>query len=120
MKNNWFKKSINNLILIFIIVILLVGGYRYYQYMIKKNFILEMNTICDVKTEKCFSPSPDLGFLDTPYKKVSIIANLAPRCLEEHNCESFSCSNISDDPNICAITYCSDDTKDSGEECLTE
>jgi hypothetical protein len=79
-----------------------------------------MNTICDATKEKCYAQSADFGFLETPYKKVSILASRAPKCLEEHNCESFSCSDISDDPNICAITYCSDNTKDPGEECLAQ
>jgi hypothetical protein len=97
-----------------------VGGYRYYQYVIKKNFILEINTTCDPKTEKCFSPSTDLGFFDTSYKKIRIIENYAPKCLEEHSCESFNCPNNWQNTNICQTTYCSDDTKNEGEECLNE
>jgi hypothetical protein len=112
------KNNISYFIAVFIVIFLFVGGYRYYQYILEKNFILEIDTVCDSNTEKCFSPSTDMSFLDAPYKKVKIIASLAPKCLEEHNCETFYCPTGMEDTNKCQITYCSNETKIDGEECL--
>jgi hypothetical protein len=114
------NKNFNLFFVILLLLVLIVVGYRYKIYLADKNFIGEVNTICDLKTEKCFSPSADFGFLDTAYKKVRIIANRAPKCLEEHNCESFSCPTDLKNNNECQITYCSADTKIEGEECLVE
>jgi hypothetical protein len=110
------KNNFNYVVIVFILIILIVGGYRYYQYINEKNFILEVNTICDSQTESCFDASEDLSFGQNPYEKVSILAKYAPKCLEEHTCDSFSCS-AGLTANQCEVTYCSDDTKVDGEEC---
>lgn len=101
-----------------IICISLIVGYRFHQYMVERNFVIEVNTTCDSKVENCFSASEDLSFGQNPYKKVKIIAHYAPKCLEEHNCESFTCPNDVGNSSECEITYCSNDTKVDGEECL--
>jgi hypothetical protein len=102
---------------IFVIVILgfaCIAGYRYKDYVIDRNFVLSVNTICDPSSELCFDPVTDYSFNDFPYKKVEIIAKNAPPCLEEHMCESFSCDNI----DGCTVIYCSEETKWEGELCL--
>lgn len=89
-------------------------GYRYYQYMVKKNFILEVNVACDPNTENCFKADCSGDGCDTStYKKVTISAHDAPKCLEEHNCDTFTCTGISS----CTMTYCSKDTLADGEVC---
>jgi hypothetical protein len=106
------------LIVTITIIILVVGGYRYYQYMVERNFIIEVNTICDPQKEVCFSATDDMSYGQNPYKKVTLTARYASQCLEEHNCDSFSCPGVLEKSGICEITYCSDNTKDDGEECL--
>ena len=112
------KSNFNYLIFAIIITIMFVGSYRYYQYMIERNFIISVNTICDQQNESCFSSSPDLSYGQNPYKKITLTANYAPKCLEEHNCDSFFCPSILEKSSICEITYCTDDTKEDGEECV--
>jgi hypothetical protein len=103
---------------ILIALIFIVGGYRYYQYMVEKNFVLELNVICHPENENCFSSSdPDINFGQNPYEKVEIIAKYAPKCLEEHTCNDFSCLPSLDNGK-CKITYCSEAIKVDGEECV--
>jgi hypothetical protein len=108
-------------IYLIILVVLIVGVYRYYQYIIQKNFLITVNTVCSSIEEDCFyATSTDVNFGQNPYKKVIILKNVSPKCLEEHDCDSFSCANISNDPHICSTTYCSDETKTDGENCLNQ
>ena len=83
--------------------------------MIDRNFILEINTICDSKANGCFSATDYLSYGQNPYEKVTVTARYAPVCLEEHNCDSFSCPEVLQKDSICEITYCSNDNKDDGE-----
>ena len=112
------KRDLNYLIVAIIFIIVFVGGYRYYQYMIERNFTIEVNMICDSQTKNCFTSSNDLGYGQDPYEKVTLTARYAPQCLEEHTCDSFSCPSILEKSSICEVTYCSNDTKDDGEECM--
>ena len=77
-----------------ILIVALVVGARYYTYIVKRDFLIEASTICDSSTEACFTADCDTEDPEcdlTPYKKVEIVANEAPECLEEHRCESFTC-----------------------------
>jgi len=109
-------KSSKYIFAIVIILFCLVVGYRYQQYILNKNFTIEVNTSCDPNTEKCFKADCDATSPDcdtATYKKVEILARNAPKCLEEHTCDSFSCDSIAS----CSITYCSTDTLSDGEIC---
>ena len=104
---------------LFILVILLflaVMGYRYDEYILKRNFLITVNAVCNPSIESCFvadcETGPDCD--ESPYKKVDILAHNTPKCLEEHNCPNFSCANISN----CEETYCSENTLSEGEKCL--
>ncbi len=111
-----FKNPKFLLTLVFLIVICVVAN-RFYQYYINKNFLVEVNAVCDPKTETCFSPtceSDELGCEPAPYKKVEILYKDAPRCLEEHNCTEFTCGLNTQ----CIITYCSESTLSDGESCF--
>jgi len=114
------KKNIKYLILITPILFLIVSLYRFEQYMVNKNFVIDVNTLCDPSTENCFDSTNDLSFGQNPYKKVEIIARYAPKCLEEHTCESFVCPDNLNNPNDCIITYCSAETKVDGESCVND
>jgi hypothetical protein len=114
------KKSVWCLYIFALLVVFVTIGYRCYQYIDNRNFVLEVNTICDPQIEKCFVQSSDFGFLETPYKKVTIVASLAPRCLEEHTCEAFFCPTDLKNAYECQTIYCSDETKKEGEECSGE
>ncbi len=106
-------------ILAFILILILtVVVYRYIDYFLNQNFLVEANTVCNTETESCFkadcSVDIDPECDTTPYKKVEIIARVAPKCLEEHSCEKFSCDGLGND---CSTTYCSEDVLDKGEVC---
>lgn len=91
-------------------------GYRYDQYILKRNYILKVNVTCNPVIEDCFESdcdNTDPKCNASTYKKVSILAHDAPKCLEEHNCENFTCSGI----NSCEITNCNSDALESGEKC---
>lgn len=110
----------STLILLFLAVaVLAVVGFRYHQYVIERNFVLAVNAPCNPETESCFAwacdPEEDEECDLTPYKKVEIIANEAPQCLEEHACEEFSCDPESE---TCSVTYCEDETIEEWEMCV--
>jgi hypothetical protein len=101
---------------IMVLALLCVAGYRYYEYINQRNFLLDVNVSCNPETESCFvadcESGPDCD--ETPYKKVEIIAHDAPACLEEHSCETFSCSGLVN----CTVTTCSDNSLADGEKCV--
>lgn len=102
-----------------IVLMMIIGAIRYDQYVIQRNFILDVNTSCDPTTESCFvwdcDPKTDEECDQTPYKKVEILEREAPKCLEEHECENFTCEG----KDSCTVTYCSEDTivEEEGEVC---
>lgn len=83
--------------------------YRYEEYIIRKNYIIQVNTACDKTSEFCFTEDDSIF-----YKKVTIRAKDAPSCLQEHNCSNFSCDSLISD---CRIEYCSNNTKAESETC---
>ena len=103
-----------------ILITLVVIFYGYQQYIVDKNFLIDVNTVCNPKTENCFvsdcSPKTDSECDITPYKKIEVLDIYAPKCLEEHNCSVFSCDNKNE--SDCSVTYCSSDTLEDGEKCL--
>lgn len=94
-----------------------VVAYRYYEYVYRQNFLLETNISCDPATASCFVADclSEIECDKTPYEKIEILARDAPKCLEEHDCENFSCTEI----NSCKVTYCSTDSLTEGEKCVT-
>ena len=104
-------------VVLIIIIFLVTCGYRYYQYVINKNFTIDVNTSCDINKDKCFSYLEEDGTVSEPYKKVTLLAKYALSCLEEHTCPNFSCpTDIKEDD--CLTTYCSEDILDEGESCV--
>lgn len=105
------------LIAFVIIAIFAVVGYRYDQYVFKKNYVVNAAAPCDAAMNSCFaadcSPEEDASCDTTPYEKVTLPAADAPDCLLENSCSQFDCSNA----NQCTITYCTPDTAEDGEVC---
>lgn len=112
------NKNTKFFLVVLLVLILIVVGYRYKQYYLDRNFLIEVNTVCDIESENCFvadcSIEEDPDCDDTPYKKVKILANEAPACLEEHTCEVFSC----EEKENCSVIYCSDESLEDGERCF--
>lgn len=111
------NKNPANLLILIILVLLAVIVYRYDQYVLKKNFLLNIATACDPSFESCFvvdcSPEEDEECDQTPYKKIEIRASEAPMCLQEHSCDTFEC----EPGTSCVASYCSDDALEEGEIC---
>ena len=105
------------LLSLFALIIIAVIGFRYYEYVLRGDFMMNVYAPCDPSVEKCFvsdcSPADDLSCPIGPYKKVEVREGDAPRCLEEHQCASFTCAGIAS----CTATYCSDATLEDGESC---
>lgn len=100
-------------------VIFAIVWYRYDQYVVQRNFIIHAAAPCDSSEGTCFvadcSPEDDETCDLTPYKKVELLANKAPACLEEHTCASFACAAI----DSCTETYCDEESLEEGEVCET-
>lgn len=103
-------------ILMILVVVVAVFGYRFNAYVLEKDYTILANTICDPLTESCFvadcDPDEDSDCDISPYKKVEILAHEAPACLLEHTCEQFACSTES-----CVVTECSEEDLEEGEVC---
>ena len=102
---------------LFAILIVAVIGFRYYEYVLNHNFVMNVYTACNPAIEQCFvsdcSPADDLSCPPGPYKKIEIRSSDAPKCLEEHTCKDFRCDGIVS----CTATYCSAETLEAGESC---
>ena len=102
---------------LFAVLILTVVGFRYSEYVIHRNFTMDVYAPCDPLTETCFVssclPAENPGCPVGPYKKIEIKNADAPRCLENHQCTSFSCEGIVS----CTTTYCSTESVGDGESC---
>ena len=105
-------------LILLIIAVVVVVGYRFEQYYIARDYVVNVFTECDSTTHSCFiadQATADPAFQTGPYEKVTITAHDVPSCLEEHTCTNFSCDGI----QSCTITYCSSDVLEDGESCTT-
>lgn len=106
------------LLAISLIAILGIVWYRYDQYVVQRNFITYAAVPCSEEEGTCFvmdcSPEEDEECDLSPYKKIEVLASEAPKCIEEHTCESFACASGSE---TCTETFCSDETLEDGEAC---
>lgn len=111
--------KINNYALtyFFLFALTVVCGYRFYDYVLKKNYAVIVHTSCDPSINKCFFSDckPEVVGCDVgPFEKVEIRAFNAPTCLLEHTCGSFTCANR----DQCIITFCNDNNINEGESCI--
>lgn len=102
---------------IFIATILFVIGVRYYDSIVRRDFLIEATISCDPMHEACFAWDCDVETDptcdQTPYKKIALPAYSASHCLEENDCPEFSCEAAAG----CTTTYCSDETREEWELC---
>ena len=113
------NKNTKYFLILIALILLVVTGYRYKEYVIDKNFLLKVNTSCNPETEKCFIADESLvdeNSDNPPYKKVEVMYRDAPLCLEEHDCTNFSCATGLNE-NECRVVYCSQDSLEDGEKC---
>ncbi len=113
MKSNTYK------LMFFLLLVILVCGYRYYDYVLKQNYTVIVNTLCDTNKSNCFISDCDpevVGCEAKPYKKVEVQAFNAPKCLLEHTCVDFFCDTTQ---GQCSVTYCNNDNIEDGESCST-
>lgn len=100
-----------------VLAILGIVGYRYNQYVLDKQYVVDAAAPCDSTQNSCFvadcSPDEDANCDVTPYEKVELPGALVPDCLLENSCDAFTCN----DENNCVITYCSPDNTEDGEAC---
>jgi hypothetical protein len=105
-----------------ILVLAIVGivVYRYDQYVLNRQYLVDAAAPCDPALNSCFvadcSPDEDPSCDTTPYEKVELPGALAPGCLLENSCEAFTCTADND----CVITYCAAEDTEDGEICTTE
>jgi hypothetical protein len=114
-------------ILLVIIIVLIFGvvGFKYKQFFADRNFQFIAQVNCDPATESCFrvicdgecDTSSGLLYMDgTPYKYVEMPGFEVPQCLPKTDCKDFTCPAKSE---TCITTLCSDETLGDGEECIT-
>lgn len=101
---------------ILFVIVSIVVGHSFLRYYVIKDYPLSVFTVCNPEAHNCFEVVEDTGlaFQSEPYAKVEITAMYAPSCLGEHSCSDFSCDGVS---GMCNITFCSEDTRESGEVC---
>ena len=113
------KNTPTFLLAISLLIILGIVWYRYDQYVVQNNFITYAAVPCSEEEGTCFVMDCTLGVDEgcdlTPYKKVELLASEAPKCVEEHTCEAFSCVEGSE---TCTETFCSEETLEDGETCF--
>ncbi len=100
------------------IVFLAIIFVRFKEYTIERDFNVFSYVPCDSVFENCFrtvcaDDSPDCEIID--YKKIIISAKIAPQCVYEHDCSSFSCDALEN----CNVVYCDDATLEEGESCTS-
>lgn len=98
-------------------LLLIAFGTRFADYVWAKNTTFFVYIPCDSSVESCFISDEDYAWFEfqlEPYKKIEVVEKYAPFCLQEHNCESFSCSNI----ETCVETLCDDSVLEEGESCV--
>jgi hypothetical protein len=106
------------------VIIFAVFGFKYKQFFLDKDFLFMAQVNCDPATEQCFrvicdgecDNSSKFIFNDgSPYKYIELPARNVPQCLVETTCPDFECKESDD----CSITYCSEETLEDGEECIS-
>lgn len=103
----------------FILLLVVLGAWKYHEFFIERNFTIYNETECDPTEESCFiyGCAEDDECRDYPYKKIEILAAYAPLCDEysQDDCESLSCEGVSSE--YCTEYVCSEDTLEEDEEC---
>jgi hypothetical protein len=112
-------------ILLTVFLLLLIGtiSVTVYMYGVKKDYLVSAQASCDPSTESCFYlPCAEGDDTCDPanveyYKKVEKKASNLELCDPAvEGCNPLVCT---DGEKGCTVTYCSADTLDEGEKCLS-
>lgn len=100
-----------------LIALAIIFWYRYEEYLLRQNFLVNAFVPCNPSLGTCFisdcSPEDDPSCDTEPYMKATLPANEAPLCVLNHTCNSFSCDGLAS----CEITTCDDSSIEDGETC---
>lgn len=111
-------KVSHHLFLFVLLAIVVIGAYKYKEFVIDRNFDIFAHVTCDPQSESCFvadcSPEDDSECDLIPYKKVLKPAKNIEECAPSEECPELSCG---ENEVGCTITYCSLETIDEGEIC---
>lgn len=112
------KSKSKFIIVFFLVLVFLVIAFKFEQFVIEGRYTIHALVPCDSGSNRCFAVHCDgvEGCVETPYKKIEIRADIAPKCVKENDCESFSCP--SSHPDLCTETYCQTALLEEGEGCL--
>lgn len=114
------KKTLSFFIL-FGLIIATTAGWKYYVYVIKKDFQIIGEISCNPTQEKCFArecESEDCESDYEYYKKISKNAQNIKNCsTDDSECNPLFCE-IGE--LNCTITSCDSSTKEEGEQCNNE
>ena len=108
------------LIVVFFTLVVVLSVWKFYVYVIKKDFIVTNYISCDPVYESCFVADCEEGDdeCDTePYKKIEKNAKNIPFC-DKNNVENCAELNCEEGENDCVITNCSEDVLEDGEKCV--
>lgn len=110
--------------LLYLLIILLVGSaiYKFYKFVIERDFIITAEISCDPEVENCFIWDCDIADEEcdqSPYKYITKNAKNAPLCdpYTDEGCEELFCSPGEAD---CEITICSEDELGDEEICSAD
>ena len=111
------SKSYSNLFFyILLVLVIVVGFFCYYRFMIKHDYVVSYNGLCDSTSQKCFINCSDDACSQISY--YSEVKKYAPDLFNECGSDITNCT----DSNIClpndygcSITYC--DKSIGGNNC---
>lgn len=118
------QRSSKIILIVVAVVIVLIAGFKYDQYMVRKDFMMVSLIPCTPEEGTCFVrdcggiASAVAGCDGAPYKKILLHASYMPPCLEDQDCpEDMPCPA---GDTSCSFIFCSDETLDEDESCLEE
>lgn len=104
---------------ILVVVFLSVLSFRFITYTIQSDFYVFSQIPCDPLSETCYiyecDPNTTNDCVTEYYKKVTVLASIAPQCIFENDCSYFVCN----ESQSCSVTTCSPESVVSGEICLS-
>ncbi len=105
---------------ILIIAVIISGGFSYYRFMIKYDYLVGYEGVCDQAVEKCFIGCEDDACTTEYYytKMQKYEPDLFTECgVDITDCENANVCLLND--RDCSITFCDEKTKTGDEECTS-
>lgn len=103
---------------ILVSLIVVIGGISYYRFIVKHNYLVRYEGVCDPVTEKCFVSCEDDACTKEDY--YSEVVKYAPDLYRECGKDITDCEAASmclPDDRECSITYCNPVL--DGDSCAT-